>query len=326
MVASLRSSRRDGPIVPYVPRRPVPWGVVGCALAMVYLLMAVFSALERTEPASEIVVSGVHEGAEVESSSQVTEDGARADAADQAAGALSSVFICAGFVFVIAVLYRATPSDVGLPTSATEFAQDAFVGVVACVAAIAPVHVLQVLLRYLLNMKQGESGHELIKMLEDNPNVALMAVASTVAVVVAPLCEELTFRLLLQGWLEKWEDLRLGWRTPAAEVSVGDEQTALTNGSVATSSEPASLAMSDPPRLGLWGLPYGWLPILVSATIFGLAHLGYGPEPVPIFLLGLFLGYLYQRTHRIAPSIVCHAAFNLFTMSQLWWRYLSGTP
>ncbi len=38
--------------------------------------------------------------------------------------------------------------------------------------------------------------------------------------------------------------------------------------------------------------------------------LDFAPDPLPIFLLALVLGYLYQRTHRIAPSLLLHAAFN----------------
>jgi membrane protease YdiL (CAAX protease family) len=57
---------------------------------------------------------------------------------------------------------------------------------------------------------------------------------------------------------------------------------------------------------------------MVSATAFGLAHFGYGPEPIPLFLLALVLGFLYQRTHRIIPCIVTHSLFNLFSMIILW--------
>jgi membrane protease YdiL (CAAX protease family) len=89
-------------------------------------------------------------------------------------------------------------------------------------------------------------------------------------------------------------------------------------------SEDSSLVIGhssfqpDPPRRGVAGLPYGWFPIVISSVAFGLAHFGYGPEPVPLLLLGLVLGYLYQRTHRIVPCIVAHALFNLFTMIILW--------
>ena len=34
------------------------------------------------------------------------------------------------------------------------------------------------------------------------------------------------------------------------------------------------------------------------------------PDPIPLLLLGLVLGTLYCRTHRIVPSIVLHSMFN----------------
>jgi membrane protease YdiL (CAAX protease family) len=60
------------------------------------------------------------------------------------------------------------------------------------------------------------------------------------------------------------------------------------------------------------------MPILISSALFGAAHFGYGPEPLPIFLLAIVLGYVYQRTHRIIPCIVAHALFNGLTMATLW--------
>jgi len=51
---------------------------------------------------------------------------------------------------------------------------------------------------------------------------------------------------------------------------------------------------------------------------FGLAHLGHGVAPIPLVLLGLVLGYVYQRTHRIVPCIVAHMLFNAYSMVLLW--------
>ena len=45
------------------------------------------------------------------------------------------------------------------------------------------------------------------------------------------------------------------------------------------------------------------------------------PDPVPLFFLRVVFGYLYQRTHRIAPSLLLHAAFNA-TLIVLY--FLSG--
>ena len=73
-----------------------------------------------------------------------------------------------------------------------------------------------------------------------------------------------------------------------------------------------------PTRGVLEAVPYGWLPILISGTLFGLAHLGHGVSPLPLVLFGIVLGYLYQRTHRLLPSITAHALFNAYSMTMLW--------
>lgn len=51
--------------------------------------------------------------------------------------------------------------------------------------------------------------------------------------------------------------------------------------------------------------------ILWSALIFGLAHLN-AYQFVTAFILGIVLGWLYERTRSLWPSILLHAAFNAY--------------
>jgi membrane protease YdiL (CAAX protease family) len=201
-----------------------------------------------------------------------------------------------------------------MPHSVSESYHDAAIAAVACLAALLPVHTLQVMLLYLTGLDDEPLRHPLMEMITSapEPSIAVLIVATLAAVVVAPVCEEITFRLLLQGWLEKWEDHVLRTRSELPD----DRTIHYWAGSLENSTEP--LLLTGPRPRGLAGLPYGWLPILTSSFLFGLAHFGYGPEPVPLFVLAIFLGYLYQRTHRILPCIVAHALFNLFTMILLW--------
>jgi membrane protease YdiL (CAAX protease family) len=287
------SLRQAGPILRYEPRRPVPWGPAGCILAGLYLLLALSSSAAESGPQTPL------------------------DLLTAVAIIAQQFVLVGGFVVVIALISKARWCDLGFPQNANQLSRDVFIGAVACLAALAPVHLTQIVLLHLLFPGQEMSGNPLIKMATSGPpSVTVMVLTGLMAVVVAPICEEITFRLLLQGWLEKWEDKRLNWRTePAATPMVNDE---------GEHSEQSSLDIrhsssdSSPPQQGIAGLPYGWFPILISALLFGIAHFGYGPEPVSIYLLGLVLGYVYQRTHRILPSIVTHALFNLFSMVVLW--------
>ena len=54
------------------------------------------------------------------------------------------------------------------------------------------------------------------------------------------------------------------------------------------------------------------LMVLVKST-----GIDYAPDPVPLFFLALVFGVLYRRTHRIAPSLVLHMAFNATAVAGL---------
>ncbi len=294
---------RKRPILAYEPRRPVPWNVVAIvpvALYMVSTIAAVWSQLTSTgsppPPHTDDIIYNL------------------------AALILQQLLLFGGLFFAVAIAFHATTRDIGLPTSGRQFLKDIAIGVIAGIAALGPVHVVQAMLAHLMEPGQ-ESQHPLVKMVQEGgADISVLILASIAAVVVAPICEELVFRLLLQGWLEKREDKRLGWRTPEAVESIVDQTSDsgadLPSTSVDITTEPTS--HSEPPLRGPANLPHGWLPIIITAVLFGLAHTGYGPEPIPLFFLGLVLGYLYQRTHRIVPCIITHAIFNLFTVILLW--------
>jgi membrane protease YdiL (CAAX protease family) len=304
--AYLISSRRRRQLLEYEPRRPVPWNAAATLLAILAVVNALLTL--RTGEATDGVVP------------QLT---AAERARALVAQSLWQMFVVGGFFFIVAAASKAHRSDLGFPTRLKTWRRDIGLGALACLVALAPVHIIQIVLVKLLYGNEIQSSHPLIKsFLEAPPDFLTFLLTLVAAVVVAPISEEIIFRLLLQGWLEKWEDQRLGWRVAAANDEPLANYEART-----TSDDEQSLVRkapgeaelnSSPPRKGVGGLPYGWYPVLASALCFGLAHTGYGPEPVPIFLLGIVLGYLYQRTHRVVPGILTHALFNLFTVFILW--------
>lgn len=62
-----------------------------------------------------------------------------------------------------------------------------------------------------------------------------------------------------------------------------------------------------------WG---GVVAVLVSAAVFALAHLSLS-EGLPLFLLGIGLGWLRWRSGRLAPSVLMHALWNGLTLLNL---------
>ena len=53
-----------------------------------------------------------------------------------------------------------------------------------------------------------------------------------------------------------------------------------------------------------------WPAIFISSITFAALHASDWPAPVPLLILALILGYLYNRTHRLLPCIVVHLLFN----------------
>ncbi|MEX0589089.1 MAG: lysostaphin resistance A-like protein [Cyanobium sp.] len=62
-----------------------------------------------------------------------------------------------------------------------------------------------------------------------------------------------------------------------------------------------------------WG---GLAAVLISALVFGIAHLSLGELP-PLFVLGLGLGWLRLQSGRLGASVLMHSMWNTFTFANL---------
>jgi membrane protease YdiL (CAAX protease family) len=310
------------PLVKYEPRRRVPWGTGFAIAAMLIPFAGIMGSIlgSAAEPNTTTIIE--------ELTQEIIEDEETAPA-EAPNNFVFNVLFTSGlmilFVVVVSFILRdfvgADIHDLGLPENRDQFAADVSLGAFACLAAMLPIYMLQILLTLLL---QPKSEHPMVEELQQAHTPAMMLGGVFMVVVAAPLYEEFTFRLLLQGWLEKWEDEHIGYsgtmRTqPAVPVPNEFDEPASNQ-----DDEPAVLLAIPQtpvplPRSGvLQDLTHGWLPILISGTFFGLAHWGHGVSPVPLVLFGIVLGYLYQRTHRLVPSITAHALFNAYSMMMLW--------
>jgi len=323
------------PLLAYRPRVRVPWGPAAT-------LVAIFLLIVQVVP--ELFAAGADEDQLLDPSSFIS---------SSLFGAAAMIGMTVLGMFWLMQVAGATWRDLGLPANAGELVHDACLGVVTCLAALLPVYLLLLTLNFFVEPQQI---HPLIEQLLEHRSPGMMAAGFLVAVVAAPLFEEFAFRLLLQGWLERWEDEQLGYdaterrsvasqtaEDSSAQEAIQEDELAVEHGEL---SEPPSLAQTadnpfasplvnvrseetascdlpeqpieKPERGVLASLPHGWLPILLSGLVFGLAHFGHGIDPVPLVLFGVVLGYVYQRTHRLLPCIVAHLLFNAFSLGQLW--------
>jgi hypothetical protein len=123
-------------------------------------------------------------------------------------------------------------------------------------------------------------AHPLLEVLRDNDGLALQAMVSFTAILIAPMAEELLFR--------------------------GQLQTALVHALAGSSDRPA---IQPGPRAR-------WLAILLVSATFAMFHPAWMRPP--LFLLSVCIGYAYERTGNLWVAIIIHAGFNAFNVINVW--------
>jgi membrane protease YdiL (CAAX protease family) len=151
-----------------------------------------------------------------------------------------------------------------------------------------------------------------------------------VAVVAAPVTEELLFRGLIQRWAraQTWRPdaiivaafvLALTTRSKDLETAMSnlpmqERMVALVNGAMPA----AFVLLMIPGYVYCEVIAWRWLPypnagrsIYATSLCFAAAHSAVWPSPIPLFVLALGLGFVAYRTQSLVPSITFHALFNL---------------
>lgn len=270
------------PPLAYEPRRPVPWSVFDLLCLFVVYLGA--GQLFRSLYLGEAGLDGAEISPELMPFVLVVDSAAKLTA------------LCAALVG-FRILRQATAEDWGLvPPRGSDF----MIAFVAAVAILPPVYLLNGWLQSI-----EPTQHPLIRALAQSDATLLRIGTAISAGLFAPIWEELFFRSIFQGWLERV--LLHRHESPPEENAVAEIAPDAVDG-----AEYATVSST----------PHGWwLPIVISSAVFAAAHLDFSAprlDFIPIFFFALVLGYLYQRTHRILPSILLHMALNVSTLVMLF--------
>ena len=192
---------------------------------------------------------------------------------------------------------------------------------------VPPTLILQMVLTQLVPYK-----HDTLESLKEATTYLPIVSAWIMAVVIAPIVEEIFFRGMLQSWLQRlgntrpedFDKLISGGRFNSNQSIDEQRQTKLSQPldySNANQDEnpfhPPESKAGEQPDVGeqvYFDSKLRWTPILVSAGLFAAAHIGQGAAPIPLFFLAIGLGYLYRQTGSIVPGIVVHFLLNFHSM------------
>jgi membrane protease YdiL (CAAX protease family) len=229
---------------------------------------------------------------------------------------LASPLLLAGVLLLFRLASETHPYQLGL--SGHRWAGNLVLGYGAWLLLtplVNGVNLLAVLATRLTGREPVE--HVLVRVMQSQGNPLDWAPAVLVAVVLAPLLEELLFRGILQPWLA-----RRPWGGLAAAVAAF--VLALPHAESQGLALPLFLIALTPGLFYAERLAWQWLPsphvapaIYGTSLLFAAVHGGVWPSPVPLFVLSLGLGYVAYRTQGLVAPIVMHALFNGVTVLTL---------
>jgi membrane protease YdiL (CAAX protease family) len=165
----------------------------------------------------------------------------------------------------------------------------------------------------------GKGEHPFERLAQQGLSPVEWCLVVFLAVVQAPLTEELSFRGILQPWLGRhnWGS-HLAFAVAAAICfpwSMLEGRWPATTDLYLLALAPILFVLAMLPGYlllpGFVKLPRREVQALyATALLFAAFHAGVWPTPVPLFVLGLGLGWLAWRTRSLTGPFLVHALFN----------------
>ena len=203
--------------------------------------------------------------------------------------------------------------------------RQAALGVVATLIAAPAINGIQ----FLATKIWAPQPHPVQEMIlrEFSPAVGVLAVLT--AVVLAPIFEELVFRGLLQSWLvvllRRHTDPLPDPPMEATPFTANFDPYFAGEFSVAKPLDGPylpTLKTEDPDLARSRAL--AWVAIVLTSLVFAFVHAPQWPAPIPLFVLALVIGKVYQRTGSLIAAVFMHATFNGLSMILLFLALVSG--
>ncbi len=127
--------------------------------------------------------------------------------------------------------------------------------------------------------------HQQLKLITEHPQLLSQILIAVVAVVIVPLFEEMLFRGLFQTTIRSYIEAFCSLLVPQNKAE--EERTTDSNGA--------------------------WPAIVISSGLFTMTHANAGHWPA-LFVLGVCLGYSYEKSGSLFRPIFIHSFFNAISI------------
>ncbi|MCX7700547.1 MAG: CPBP family intramembrane metalloprotease [Gemmataceae bacterium] len=193
-----------------------------------------------------------------------------------------------------------------------------------CYLVVTPIVFGVQMLAHWLNQRFAVQvePHVLQRLGEQDPTPLTWLLIGLTAVVIAPLSEELLFRGIMMPWLaRRWWG---GWSAMAGAIAMGFAAADRTIAPLAFSLVVSLLSIAVTfPRMPEQGVRRA---ILGTALLFAMFHYTFWPHPIPLFVLGIALGWLAHRSRGLLAPIFLHALFNATSLIMILLGLANSSP
>jgi len=209
---------------------------------------------------------------------------------------------------------HARPYQLGITTA--RWTGNLLLGFLLWLLTTPVIYLIEQYVEYQIFRGMPPPQHPLTTLLQSHPTGLQALEVICQAILLGPVLEELLFRGIIQPWCMKKP--RNGQLILIAALLFALFVYSSSSKESNTSLAPAAFVLFMAPAYYVFGLIWRNAPkrarvvqaIYSTSLLFAVGHSSVWPTPIPLFFLGMALGWLAYRTQSLIGPIFLHGLFN----------------